>query len=483
LAAMRKLSALSLLLVLAPAPVLFAQTPQPFNSFTQTNLVANSSAYNPQIVNPNLLDAWGIALRPPGAGGHIWVNGAESGFDSSTLDGGQQRGDSFEYIGDVGGVPLHQDGLTSVKVDPPGFTDHGYAFVTGLVYNAAKDLTNQPVEFPVPDYNSTNPGQVIEPGDSTQPGQPAQNDSTSPPTPIANTTGSSAFAFVTEDGCINCWRSNTEISMLDAPIVVDYSKTSAYFPYEHNSVFSGSAITVNAYNSQAYISAGGNHLFAADFDNNVIEVFNNQWQDVTASYPFQTPATVGSFHVFNVQDLGGHLYATYAMFDAAGDEGMEETDGAGYGHVVEYNEDGTLVKDFNDQGMLNAPWGVAIAPATFGKFGGDLLVSNFGDGSIAVFDPNTGNFIDQLRDGSGNPIDIDGIWGMVFGNGVSLGDASTLYFTAGPNSEYDGLFGKLTYNSPPMDTPAMPTLALVILGVVLFTAGTFFTRGRRILLG
>src|SRR5580658_2275070 len=122
------------------------------NHFAQTILVADNASYNPQIVNPNMLDAWGIAVRPPGVGGHIWVDNAESGT-------------SVEYIGDVNGVPLYQDGLTSVTLDTPQFTDHGYAFVTGLVYNAASDVTGQPVEFPV--------------------SGPANNDSTNPPTPIA----------------------------------------------------------------------------------------------------------------------------------------------------------------------------------------------------------------------------------------------------------------------------------------------------------
>jgi uncharacterized protein (TIGR03118 family) len=138
------------------------------------------------------------------------------------------------------------------------------------------------------------------------------------------------------------------------------------------------------------------------------------------------------------------LYVAYAMFDPAGDEGMEEEDGIGYGHVVEYNEDGTLVRSFNDAGKLNAPWGMAIAPAGFGRFGGALLVANLGDGTIAAFDRKTGQFMDVLRDPAGKEISIDRIWGLVFGNGVSLGDAHALYFTAGPNDEYDGIFGKLT---------------------------------------
>jgi uncharacterized protein (TIGR03118 family) len=481
----RPIAGLAIALALVPAATALADgSPDGTNSFSQTNLIADDASFNPQIIQPNMRDAWGIALRPPGAGGHIWIDNAFSGTSDT-------------YIGDVAGMPLHQDGLTSVTVHQPQFTDHGFAFVTGLVYNAAKDLAGQAVEFPVPDQNLSRPGQVIEPGDQTATGQPAQDDDNSPPTALPNTTGASAFAFVTEDGCINCWRSNTATAMTDVPIVIDYSKTApslpSYFPTDisgaqHNAVFSGCAISVNSSSSQTYINAGGNHLYAADFDNNLIEVFDNQWNDVTVSAQFQNkfqpPASVTSatfpgpngvgnyyFHVFNIMDLNGHLYVTWAVWNAAGDEGQEETDGAGYGHVAEYNEDGSFVRDFNDQGMLNAPWGLAIAPAGFGKFGGDLLVANFGDGTIAAFDPNTGNFVDQMRDASGNPISIDGIWGLVFGNGVSLGDANSLYFTAGPNSEFDGLFGKLTFNGLPQDTPTLPLAALGLMGLALLAAG------------
>ncbi|HUB67710.1 MAG TPA: TIGR03118 family protein, partial [Candidatus Methylacidiphilales bacterium] len=301
-------------------------------------------------------------------------------------------------------------------------------FTTGLVYNSAHDIAGQPVEFPV--------------------SGPANDNSTTPPTPIkGGASGSAAFIFVTEDGCINAWRSNTKIAMATAPIIIDYSKTS-HFPYRANCVFSGAAMTVNASTSAAYKKAGGNHLFATDFRNDKIVVFDNKWNNVTASYHFQTPSDIRArdLHVFNILDLAGHLYVAYAKFSTNSDEGMEEEDGlgSGYGHIVEYNEDGTLVRDFHDKGMLNAPWGMAIAPAKFGKFGGDLLVASLGDGTIAAFDSTTGNFVDRLRDQSGKIISIDRIWGLTFGNGVSLGDANALYFTAGPKNEYDGLFGKLT---------------------------------------
>jgi uncharacterized protein (TIGR03118 family) len=426
---------LLLLLAIASFGLVIAVAVLHGNSFAQTNLVADNESFHPQIVDPHLIDAWGIALRPPGAGGHIWIDNAMSGT-------------SVEYIGDVNGQPLHQDGLKSVTLDLPRWTDHGFAFVTGLAYNSAADIKGQPLEFPV--------------------SGPANNNTNTPPTPIpGGTSGSAAFAFVTEDGCINGWRANTKVAMTSAPIMADYSKTSAHLPYRANCVFSGAALTNNAYDTDAFTKSGGNHLFATDFRNNMIQVFDNRWKDVTSSFHFQTPTSIGELHVFNISDLGGHLYVAYAKFSTNSDEGMEEEDGLGkgFGHIVEYNEDGTLVKDFDDEGMLNAPWGLAIAPAKFGRFGGDLLVADLGDGSVAAFDHNTGKFIDQLRDEWGNPVNIDRIWGLTFGNGVTLGDANSLYFTAGPNNEYDGLFGKLTVSPRPM--------AIFVLAGILFLAAAW----------
>lgn len=415
-------------LLLAPAALAGASMPAwgAGNAFDTTVLVANNASYHPLIVDPNMINAWGIALRPPGAGGHIWINDARSGT-------------SDEYIGDVAGIPLHQDGLQSVPLNTGGFADKGYASVTGLVYNAASDLPGQVIEFPV--------------------AGPANNDSTNPPTPISEgTSGAAKFVFVTKDGTLNAWRSNTTTAMTSAPVVIDYSKTSTH-PFDTNPVYTGVAMTTHAVTSSD--PALGNHLFATDFRHNAIEVFNNQWTDVTASYHFAAPATVGDLHNFNAMDLGGHLFVTYATWDPTADEGFEDIPGDG--HLVEYNEDGSLVRDFTG-GNLNSPWGVAIAPSTFGNFGGDVLVSNFGDGTIAAFDPNTGQFIDDLRDAAGTPISIDGLWGIAFGNGVSLGDANTLYYTAGPNLEQDGLFGKIA------SAPEPASLGVLTLGVLALAA-------------
>ena len=414
------------------------------DGYVTTVLVASDASYNPQIVDPNMIDAWGIALRPPGAGGHIWVDNTRSGT-------------SVEYIGDVmqNGVymPIHQDGLKSVTVDAPAFTDKGYASVTGLAYNAASDLAGQAVEFPV--------------------AGPAVDNSTMPPTPIAGgTSGAAKFVFVTKDGTINAWRSNTAVSMTSAPIVIDYSKTGTLPAGDFaNPVYTGVAITTKPVPAANQGNpAAGNHLFVADFRNNVVNVFDNQWHDVTGSHPFVTPATVEDLHPFNVQDIGGHLYVAYSRFDPNSDEGFEDI--PGFGRLVEYNEDGTLVRDFNsgpvsadEGGHLNSPWGVAIAPATFGKFGGDVLVANFGDGTIAAFDPATGDFLDYLRDANGEVLAIDGLWGLTFGNGFSLGDANSLYFTAGPDLEQAGMFGRVT-----VAVPEPASLSVLVAGGMMLLA-------------
>jgi len=391
---------------LAPLSALSAE-----NAYEQTNLVANKADYHPQIIDEQMLNAWGLALRPPGAGGHFWISNARTGTSS-------------EFIGDVPNHPLHQDQLKIVKLDEPAFTDHGYAFVTGQAYNSASDLPAQPDEFHVegPAHNlKTQPASVIPGGYK----------------------GPAKFVFVTEDGCINAWSSATALSMDRAPVMIDYSKRADKLPFRVNCVFTGAALTNNPASSDAFKRAGGNHLFAADMRNNAILVFDNRWKDVTKDYHFQTPATVGDLHPFNIVSLTGHLFVTYTKFDPGSDEGQEQLVGPGLGHLVEYDESGALVRDFQDEKSLNAPWGVAIAPATFGAFANDVLVANFGDGTIAAFDPKSGKFLGYMEDPRHQKIVIDGIWALAFGNGYSLGDAKALYFTAGPNAEQDGLFGRL----------------------------------------
>ena len=198
-------------------------------------------------------------------------------------------------------------------------------------------------------------------------------------------------------------------------------------------VYTGLAIGANG---------GGNRLYAADFANNHIDVFNGTFADTTVVGNFIDATIPAGYAPFNIQNLGGSLYVTYAK---VGMDGRDE-EGVGNGFVRKFNTDGVRDLTFAiNNGALNSPWGVAIAPASFGIFGGALLVGNFGDGnpSIHAYNPSTGAFLGTLQDESGNGIVIDELWGLMFGNGGNGGDVNTLYFTAGIGEEEHGLFGKL----------------------------------------
>src|SRR6185503_12366885 len=195
------------------------------------------------------------------------------------------------------------------------------------------------------------------------------------------------------------------------------------------------------------IGASGvnNRIYAADFANNKIDVFNGTFAAALPGSFVIDPAITAACpqcRTFNIQNLGGSLYVTYAE----GTAGSDVVDGVGKGFVRKYNTDGVRDLGFAiNQGQLNAPWGLTIAPASFGVFGGALLVGNFGEGnpSIHAYNPSTGAFLGTFQDESGTGIEIDELWALQFGNGGNGGDVNTLYFTAGIGEENHGLFGKL----------------------------------------
>ena len=193
-------------------------------------------------------------------------------------------------------------------------------------------------------------------------------------------------------------------------------------------------------------NSGGNRLYAADFANGNIDVFDGTYALTTTTGAFADPTiptTAGNtFHPYNIQNIGGSLYV---MYDKVGTDGRPE-DGVGNGFVRRFNTDGVRDLTFGiNNGPLNSPWGIAIAPSTFGIFGSALLIGNFGEGnpSIHAFNPTTGAFLGTVQNENGDGIVIDELWGLQFGNGVNGGDPGTLYFTAGTGEEEHGLFGSL----------------------------------------
>src|SRR5256714_58793 len=205
----------------------------------------------------------------------------------------------------------------------------------------------------------------------------------------------------------------------------------------------------HVYTGLAVANNGTNHLYAADFANGTIDVFDKNFVlQPTALFPFAdptiptTPAS-NTFHPFNIQEIGGSLYVAYAKVDPM--TGKDE-EGVGNGFVRRFNTNGVRDPTFGiNNGALNSPWGLTLSPAPFRIFGGALLVGNFGEGnpSIHAFNPTTGAFLGTLQNEAGNGIEIDELWALTFGNGGAGGDVNTLYFTAGVGEEEHGLFGKL----------------------------------------
>jgi uncharacterized protein (TIGR03118 family) len=248
--------------------------------------------------------------------------------------------------------------------------------------------------------------------------------------------GSSLFVFATETGWIDGWN-----PAVPPPSPSTAAQTGAITP---NAVYKGVALASNA---------AGDFLYAANFRAGTIDVFDKNFTRLALPGAFVDPNLPAGFAPFNIQNLGGKLYVTYAKQDAAR---HDDVAGPGNGFVDVFDTGGNLIQRLiignpgSATSPVNSPWGLAIAPAGFGTLGGDLLVGNFGDGRINVFNPSTGASIAALSDAAGRPFVIDGLWGLTFGNGMTAGDASKLYFAAGPGGEQHGRFGSLQFGATPL---------------------------------
>jgi uncharacterized protein (TIGR03118 family) len=396
---------ISFIIALTVSTTVFAAKQQ---GYVQHNLVANNAKYKADTLEPKLINAWGIAIRPAGAGGHFWITAKDN---------------SFEYVGDVQKSPtpklkkLHADELKVISL-PVGGDE---SFATSTVFNDSKEhfIITQQIKDAEP------------------------------------ITAPAKFLFASDGGIISAWTERKKADGTfdrapDALTVIDNSATgAAYF---------GLAISKNY-----------DRLYAAYFGKQPgIRVFDGSFKplNITFDQPFDEnkngKVDAGEYAPFNIQALTtpageAHIFVAYAKSQACTKEGLEkkqcaegelfageeDTSKPGQGRVAEFTEDGKLVAVYKDAGHLSAPWGLVFAPKEFGPLSGKLLVSNFGSGTIAAFDPETHAFVDTLRNPKGKTIKIDKIWGLLFGNGESLGDANALYFTAGPDDEKDGIFGSL----------------------------------------
>ena len=380
------------------------------STYKSTILVANKAEYNPQILEPNLLNAWGIAIRPAGLGGHFWVPAGSA---------------SFQYVGDVKNSAdtslktLHTDALPYVSM---ALEDE--ATSTGTVFNGG---------------NSFIINQLIA-GKS-------------------NINAPAKFFFAATDGSIHAW-TERKVTHIDGSTSMDWPTV---------------AVPVIKHIGAQYFGIAMNNsftrLYAANFGVNPdIHVYDGSFKKLNIKFetPFDTNGNdkvdAGEYAPFNIQNItdqygNNHLLVAYAktkecsqdsinnnICKAGEIEAGEEADGetAG-GRIAEFNENGKLIAVWDSAG-LSSPWGVAFAPNNFGQYSGYLLAANFGSGLISVYHPTTRKFAGFLKDSSNKYIYHQGIWGLQFGNGASLGYNDALYFSAGPKDETDGIFGSIRLN-------------------------------------
>jgi uncharacterized protein (TIGR03118 family) len=234
--------------------------------------------------------------------------------------------------------------------------------------------------------------------------------------------GAARFLFATEGGTIMGW--SPTVNGTAAVTAVDRSSSGA--------IYKGLATV-------------GDKLYATDFHNGHVDVFDASFNPVPGG--FTDPKVPAGYAPFGIQALAGNIFVTYAQQDGAK---KDDVPAPGQGYVDEYTPAGALVAQVVNSGKKNAPlnaaWGLAMAPADFSVFGGDLLVGNFGNGRVSAYIQRGAKWVykGQLRLADGTPIAIDGLWAIAFGNGSAAGPTNSLYFTSGPASEAHGLFGSIT---------------------------------------
>ncbi|MFZ0522906.1 MAG: TIGR03118 family protein [Candidatus Acidiferrales bacterium] len=244
--------------------------------------------------------------------------------------------------------------------------------------------------------------------------------------------GASAFIFDTEDGTISGW--SPAANPKQAILVVDNSKPGGVDNSSLGAVYKGLAIAENG---------TATFIYATNFRDGFVEQYDSNFKFVKK---FTDPNLPEGFAPFGIQAMQGNLFVTFAKQDAAK---HDDVAGARNGYVDIFDTNGNLLKRFASAGSLNSPWGLVQAPQNFGEFSGDVLVGNFGDGRINVFDAKTGFYQGYMKDDVGAALTINSLWGLAFGTGAPLsGHANRLLFTAGIGAESHGLFGDIRVTTP-----------------------------------
>jgi uncharacterized protein (TIGR03118 family) len=233
------------------------------------------------------------------------------------------------------------------------------------------------------------------------------------------------FIFASESGTISGWSPTVD------------GTHSVVAVHEPDAVYKGLALAT---------AASGPQLYATDFVGGRVDVFDSSFGPGIATGGFVDPGLPAGYAPFGIAAVQGMLVVTFAKQQPGSEDELHHQ---GFGVVDAFDTDGNLIGRIATHGQLDAPWGIALAPASFGRFGGDLLIGNFGDGQINAYarqPDGTWERAGGLRNASGRQITIDGLWGIGFGNDGTAGPSTTLYFAAGPNDEADGLFGSITAN-------------------------------------
>jgi uncharacterized protein (TIGR03118 family) len=359
--------------------------------YQQKNLVSNVPVTPAaSVTDPNLQNAWGLVHGPATP---WWISNNAGGTSTLYNTSGLNPANPTTQT-----PPPVLAPVTIVALNAPG----------GMPGNGVK-IPNAPGQ-PAPG----SPTAVLFNGSTTDfllaPGKPA------------------VFLFATEDGTIQGW--NPGVNATTAIIEVDNSQVPNK---NYGAVYKGATI--------AEIS-GSEYILAANFRTGRIDVFDSNFKPVSIpEEAFHDDGIPRGFAPFNVQGVGPNIYVTFAQQDSAK---HDPVGGAGLGFVVVFDGQGKNIAHLEHGDWFNAPWGVVLAPADFGEFSHALLVGSFRGGTIAAFNPRTGRFMGNVLNAAGSTVNIDGLWALAFGNGGASGPGSTLFFTAGPDNETNGLFGTLT---------------------------------------